>query len=215
MSATLPSLSKNLDILTNLRALIGKDEALSAVIIRNESISGLRVRAFGANELRLEKVNASEAILERTGFSDVELLNCDMIATKLPESSWRRVLIDSSRCSGVQLQTSILKDVTFINCKLNFANFRFSKLKKVSFKDCVLDEADFYSAELESVDFENCSLDKTEFSNAKLKHVDLRSSEITGVSGISSLAGAIIDSMQLVRLAPLLASECKIIVKDD
>jgi uncharacterized protein YjbI with pentapeptide repeats len=215
MNVALPSLPKNLDTLKNLRSLIGKDEALSAAIIRNENINGLRMRAFSANELRLEKIDASQATLEKTDFSDVELFNCDLIATKMPESSWRRVLIDSSRCSGIQLQASMLKDVTFINCKLNVANFRFSKLKHISFRGCTLDEADFYAAELESVDFENCNLDKTEFSNSKLKHVDLRSSEIAGISGIASLAGAIIDSMQLVSLAPLLASEFRIIVKDD
>jgi uncharacterized protein YjbI with pentapeptide repeats len=78
-----------------------------------------------------------------------------------------------------------------------------------------LDEADFYAAELENVDFDSCSLDKTEFSSSKLKHVDLRSSAIATISGISSLAGAMIDSMQLELLAPLLANELKLVVKDD
>lgn len=211
----LPQLAKKLYALENLRKLMESDGTLSAAILRNQDVSNLRIKSFNANELRLEKIDASEAKLEKTGFSDVELLNCTFIATSMPESSWRRVLAKDSRCSGFQLQTSTLRDVTFNNCKLNMANFRFSKLKNVRFKDCALDEADFYAAELENVDFDNCSLDKTEFSSSKLKNVDLRASEVADISGISSLAGATIDSIQLVLLAPLLAHELKIIVKDD
>lgn len=62
--------------------------------------------------------------------------------------------------------------------------------------------------------FENCNLDKVELSGAKLKTVDLRTSDITNVFGIHNLGGAIIGNAQLMSLAPRLAAEYKIIVKD-
>ncbi len=215
MKITAPQLSNDLPVLSNLKQLIKRDETLSSAIISDEDISQLTVKSFAATELRLQKVNVTQARLERTSFSDVEFVNCALIASEFPDSSWRRVAVKGSRCSGLQLQTSTLKDVTFNDCKLNLANFRFSKLTNVCFKDCILDQADFYQSELKNVAFLNCVLDKAEFSASKLKQVDFRSSEITGILGIKSLAGAIIDSAQLMALAPILANELMIEVKDD
>jgi len=214
MNIAAARLPKDLPVLEHLRQLIDSDETLLTAVVRNEDISQLVAKSFSAAELRLEKVDATQAKLEKTGFSDVELVNCDLIATAFPEASWHRVVVKNSRCSGLQLQNGTLKDITFSGCKLNLANFRFSKLTNVCFDDCVLDEADFYAAELQNVVFLNCLLNKTEFSGSKLKRVDFRSSDILTILGLSSLAGAIIDSTQLVTLAPLLASVLKIEVKD-
>jgi uncharacterized protein YjbI with pentapeptide repeats len=214
MTIAAARLPKDLPVVEHLKQLIMSDETLLTATIRNEDISQLIAKSFSAAELRLEKVNATQAKLEKTSFSDVELVNCDLIATGFPEASWRRVVIKNSRCSGLQLQTGTLKDITFSGCKLNLANFRFSKLSNVCFQDCVLDEADFYAAQLQNVAFVNCNLNKTEFSGAKLRRVDFRTSDILAVLGIGSLAGAIIDSAQLIALAPLLASVLKIEVRD-
>lgn len=123
-------------------------------------------------------------------------------------------MVKNSRCSGLQLQQSTLKDVTFTGSKLNLTNFRFSKLSNVLFEDCILDETDFYMAELKNVSFENCTIDKPEFSSTKFKNVDLRTSVLTNISGINSFSGVIIDSTQLISLAPELAHELNITVKD-
>lgn len=215
MKIVLPQLSKDLDELQNLKQLIERDETLSMASLQDEDISQFAGKSFTANELRLTKIDATEAKLERTSFSDTELLNSELIATVFSESSWRRVLVKKSRCSGIQLQTSTLKDVAFVDCKLNMANFRFAKLTNVCFEDCVLDEADFYAAQLINVAFQNCSLVKTQFSDATLKQVDLRTSDINDLLGVSSLKGAIIDSIQLVSLAPVLANQLGIDVKND
>lgn len=215
MRVSPPQIAKELDKLEHLNKLMESDKTLTCAILRYEDISNIIIKSFNANEIRLEKVNATEAKLEKTGFSDVEILSCTLIASSLPESSWRRVFVKESRCSGLQLQTSTLKDVTFSDRKLNLANFRLSKLKDVHFKNCVLDEADFYAALLENVNFTNCSLIKTEFSTSKLMNVDLRTSDLSGILGIGSLAGATIDSIQLALLAPQLAYQLKLVVKDD
>jgi uncharacterized protein YjbI with pentapeptide repeats len=215
MNVALPRLQNNLDATRNLVRLIKQDVTLNSVTIQCEDISHIKASSFTGSELKLEKITATEARLEKAGFTDVELLDCSLVATVFSGSSWRRVLFKNSRCSGIQLQTSTLRDVTFINCKLDLANFRFAKLTNVHFKECAIIDTDFYSAELNNVTFEKCDLDKAEFSGSKLKKVDLRSSDITNISGITSLAGSIIDPVQLIGLAPRLASELKITVKDD
>jgi len=213
-AVALPQLSADLERLANLEQLMLRDETLLGAALASEDVSGVRAKGFAGSELRLEKVTLSHAKLEKLGLTDTELLACELIATAAPDSSWRRVLVKDSHCSGLQLQASVLQDVTFVGCKLTMANFRFAKLKNVCFTDCTLDEADFYEAQLQDVIFKNCSLDRTEFSGAKLKQVDFRTSDIVGILGLRSLAGATIDSIQLVALAPLLAGELRITVKD-
>ncbi len=215
MHATLPKLPIVLDDAQNLAQFIEREEALSTASFQDEDISGLQTRGVEASELKLEKVNFSQAKLDKSDFTDVQLSGCELAATTFADSGWRRVLVEKSRCSGIQLQNTFLKDVTFVGCKLNMANFRFAKLINVCFKDCDLEEADFYMAELTNVSFEACTLNKLEFSSSTLKKVDLRTSVITDVTGIRNLSGAIIDSTQLIALAPTLAQGLGIQVKDE
>jgi uncharacterized protein YjbI with pentapeptide repeats len=107
-----------------------------------------------------------------------------------------------------------LEDATFENCKLDLANFRFTKFKNVRFVDCILDKADFYQSELKSVVFERCTLNETEFSQAKFDKADFRTSDIAGIKGVESMKGAIISSAQLIYIAPLLVAQLGIIVED-
>ncbi len=145
----------------------------------------------------------------------MEYSNCVLTTTSCGESSWHRVSVDNSRCTGLGLQTSTLQDVVFTDCKLNLVNFRFAKLKNVVFEGCDLSEADFYCSELTNVRFDGCALDGVEFSGSKLKRVDLRCSDVSSLRSANSLTGAIIDSTQLIILAPLLAAEAGIEIDDE
>jgi uncharacterized protein YjbI with pentapeptide repeats len=215
MPIALPQLSDNPASVPDLRRLILRDETISGVSAQEADVTGVQAKGLSANDSRFDRISMAQSRLEKSHFTDVELLGCDLTAAAMPEASWRRVLVQASRGSGLQLQTSQLKDITFVGCKIDIANFRFSKLINVCFTDCVLNEADFYGAALTDVQFQNCSLVQTVFSGSKLQRVDLRSSTISSILGIDSLAGAIIDSAQLVAIAPLLASAFKITVKDD
>jgi uncharacterized protein YjbI with pentapeptide repeats len=214
MRIDLPQLSVSLSIQINLDKLILQDKTLTSAQIKNEDITNINVRSFAANESRLENIIANKVKLENTNFTDVLIIDSELTAAAMSDASWRRVQIKTSRCGGLQLQASDLKDVTFTGCKLNLVNFRQSKLTNVAFEDCILDEADFNAAELKNVYFHKCLLDKAEFSNSKLSKVDFRTSDINRVLGISSFAGAIIDSLQLTSIAPVLASELNIDVRD-
>lgn len=209
-----PKIPPKLVRLDNLQAALRHDDSLSGFSVSNQAIAKAKTKALTITESKLEKITASEANFEKLGLSDVLFERCDLTATNCAESSWRRVYFKNMRCSGLKLQTSMLKDVLFEDCKLDLSNFRFTKMKNVLFIDCVLDEADFYSAELDNVQFQSCSLFKTEFSAAKCKSVDLRTSEIADVLGIEGLKGATIDGVQLISLAPLLASQLGLKIKN-
>ncbi|HUB93917.1 MAG TPA: pentapeptide repeat-containing protein [Verrucomicrobiae bacterium] len=211
----LPQLPQHLEPIHNFSSAILEDETLSRFIVSDQDITGSVVKALSLSEAKLERVTASAADFEKLTLSDILLTHCDVTAANCADAAWRRVQLVSVRCSGFRLQTSTLRDTVFEGCKLNLSNFRYSKLRNTRFIDCVLDEADFYNAVLENVQFQGCSLEKTEFSAAKCKAVDLRGSQLSEVRGVQDLAGATIDSLQLVTISRLLASSLKIEVKDD
>ena len=215
MKVTLPQLPAQLEPATGLALFLAADETLTQVLVTAEDITDAQAKGFSASEVKFDKVTMSGAKLEKAGLADVIIVGSDLIAAAFTDTSWRRVHIKSSRCSGLQLQMGSLKDVTFSDCKLNLVNFRFATLTNVIFENCVLDEADFYAAQLAHVQFRSCSLEKTVFSGAKLRSVDLRTSDVFNIIGIGSLAGATIDSTQLMTLAALLAAELKIKVGDN
>jgi uncharacterized protein YjbI with pentapeptide repeats len=210
----LPQIPPTLYAVDDLQKALSRDELLSGFTASNQILTSIRARSLNISEAKLEKIAALEANLEKLGLSDVVLNHCDLTATNCADSSWHRVQLKNMRCSGLKLQTSLLKDVSFDSCKLDLSNFRFSKLKNVSFKNCVLDEADFYNASLDNVVFESCSLLKTEFSTTQCRAVDLRTSDVSNILGIGGLAGATIDSVQLVAISQTLAQAFKITVSD-
>jgi len=196
MKVAAPQLPAELTPLTDLKRQIMKDETISAVSVDQEDVTGVAAKSVSLSEVKATSTGFVEAKLERAAFIDCIFSKCDFTASKLPDASWQRTVLLAARC------------------KLDLANFRFAKLKNVHFKDCDLTEADFYAAELHNVEFENCNLDRVEFSSSKLKKVDLRSSDILAIRGVDSLGGAIIDSSQLMALAPALAAHHKIVVED-
>ncbi len=75
----------------------------------------------------------------------------------------------------------------------------------MTFRDCSLVEADFADAALDTVRFERCRLNAAGFRDARCRATDLRGSSLEDVDGAGGLAGATIDAVQLMELAPALA----------
>jgi uncharacterized protein YjbI with pentapeptide repeats len=214
MKVAQPHISDDLQLVQDPLAQLQQDHALVEAIVESKDLSSVRFSGLNFSGVSLQKVITCGAILEKSDWIDVQAMQCDLTATNCAESSWRRVHMKGSRCSGFLFYTATCEDVTFENCKLDLANFRFTKFKNVRFVDCVLDKADFYQAELKTVSFENCTLNETEFSQAKLDKADFRTSDLMGIKGIESMKGAIISSTQLIYLAPLLVLQLGIIVED-
>lgn len=171
----------------------------------------------------LEKKSISESLFTKVVFSqlhvprfdvgDCEFRNCTFTAAQFPESTWNRILVDGTRCSGLQITDGRVRNATFKNSKLEIANFRFTRLENVVFEDCALDDIDFYEAHLKNVEFINCTINKFTFARAKMTNVDISQSTIEGIKGIGSLRGVTMSHAQLMQLAPYFAAEAGIKVK--
>ena len=209
-----PDLSADLIATTDLQTAIMKDEALSGLSIHDCSAEHSKVKSLVLNDSKLLKCDLSGAKIDSLQLQDCLFERCTMVASKFANSSWHAIEVIDGRCSGIQLQTSRLKNVLFKNCKLDFANLRFARLENVIFESCVITELDLYNAELKHVAFVDCAIEEVEFSASKLKHVDLSESTIVSVRGLQGLKGATIAPEQLIQLAPYMAQEIGLIIKD-
>lgn len=197
------------------RAGLKSEASLRQISLSHADVSGKQLHNLRIDEALFERVLFIESGLEKLRLSDVEFKACDFSAARCAESSLIRVRITGGRMTGVDFSRSTIKDTIFEDCKLDMANFRFAKLVNVQFINCQCSETDFQAAELTNVEFSDSYLEKVEFGQCKIKNVDLRTSELCNVRGWQSLLGVKIDSMQLAMIAPQLANELGLTVKDD
>lgn len=187
---------------------------LEAVELTDIDAINLSVVALDLDGVVIERGQFTGAQLMRVQAKDLRIRGSDFSAASLADGGLLRMECRTSRLTGTDFSKTSLHDVTFVGCKLDMANFRFSDVRRVKFIDCTLSETDFLGATLHDVVFGSCQLDKTVFDQAKCKLVDLRGSELAELSGWSALKGAIIDTTQLVGVAPYLARELGLTVRD-
>ena len=98
---------------------------------------------------------------------------------------------------------------------LGFMNLAGAHLQDVTFEGCEIGSLVVRTAELQSVAFVDCRVDELNVSGATLSTVDLSGATLRTLVGVESLRGAMISHQQLVDLAPLLAAQVGLEVRDD
>jgi uncharacterized protein YjbI with pentapeptide repeats len=179
--------------------------------------------------LVLDRADAGSVRLERAHLESVDL-GCsklrgvriiDTASTDLSASGgdWggaqlSRATFKGGRLTGLSLGEARIEEVGFKDCKLDYANFRHSTIDHVTFDGCLMREADFGGAAISASRFSNCDLGGADFSKAELASVDMAGSSLDIAGSVLALRGAIVDSSQLIELAPRIAQELGITVKD-
>ncbi|HSX00238.1 MAG TPA: pentapeptide repeat-containing protein [Patescibacteria group bacterium] len=214
MKLQAPKLPNRADLTPCDATQLMSETALESIRLQGVDASNLPIQSLSIDEAILEKVIFSGATLDRFSLSDAELLGCDFTATHCPGASLIRMQVTGGRLTGIDLSRSTLKDIIFDGCKLDMANFRYAKLTRVTFVDCLLTETDFQAAELSEVTFQSSILDRVEFGHCKVKMSDARTSQLLDIRGWEYLKGITIDSLQLMAVAPQLALEIGITIKD-
>lgn len=177
-------------------------------------LSGQVLDGISFSECELVGADAHEASLRNARFLDtrVERLNAPVLTA--PGLVLRDVSIGSSRIGSAEAFSSEWNAVSIDGSKLDFLNLRGSVLRDVSFSDCVIGELDLGGARLTRASFNNTRIDSLLLDQAVLEHVDLRGASIRGISGLGSLRGATLSSLQLVDFAGALANHLGINISD-
>lgn len=209
-----PDIPEALSDIDDITPLLLVDDKLRGLRLESVDISGRRLKGMAIEESLVGKTNFSQTHIEKFEAKDCQFKDCDFTASSFASSSWHVIEVSGARCSGIQLQTSVLKNVLFKGCKLEFANFRFAKLENVIFEDCLINDIDFYNATLKNVVFSGSSIENITFAGARLKNVDLSDAQLVSVKNVSGLKGATISYEQLTFLAPYFTQELGILIKE-
>lgn len=188
--------------------------------LEDVALAGLSYVGADAGAGRIAHARLDDVALADARLPGLRLLDVEAEAVDAPNGDWRGAVVRRAsfvrcRLTGLDLNEAELEDVTFRGCKLDYANLRFATLTRVTFDDCVLVDADLQASRIDATRFAGCRLLGTDLTKARLSDVDLRGSELALLGGIAALAGTIVDSAQLIDLAPALAAEAGITVADD
>ena len=174
------------------------------------------VAAAGGRVLRsrLDGVRLAGARMRSLRLTDVIIRDADLSNADWGSAELNRVVFERCRMTGFGGAGLEASDVRFSECALDLANLRGVSLRAVEFDDCGLDDADLAGAKLQSVRFAHSRLRRVLIDGLRLERVDFRGSALDPDGDITALRGAIIDSLQIVELGPLLARGLGITVRD-
>ncbi len=200
------------------------DDGESSQLVPRARLEGLSFRDLRVDALDLESadlalcrvdgVRAAEVSLRYATVAESAWSGWDVPILRTARASWRDLEIDGTRSGSVEAYESTWKGVHFVNCRLGFVNLRGAHLQDVAFTDCTIDELDLGQAKLTRFAAPGSRISQLIVEQSTLQHVDLRGADLDGLAGISALRGATISSVQLQQLAPLLAADRGITVRD-
>lgn len=209
-----------------LRASVRGDLAAGSVAELERTGQGERIALEGAD---LTGVDLSGGRLTECMFRGVSLLDADLTAgsviesswervsaphLKAPRSTWRDVVIDDSRFGVAELYDAGLSAVVLRGCKLDLVNLRNAVLTDVLFENCTITELDISGVRATRMRFTDCTVGTLQASGARLKDIDLRGARMNRIVGLAGLKGALISQEQLSDLAPSLADHLGLVVSE-
>lgn len=185
-----------------------------ARLLNDVDLSGRDLEFATFDECQLSRIKGADLSLRGLSLIDCALDQIDLPVLAGGRAELRGVTWRSSRVGSADLFSSSMQGVHFIDCRLGFINLRGAKLEDVFFTNCTIDELDLGQATAKRVGFSGTTVRSLDISAAKLHAFDLRGAELSSITGIASMRGAIVDSHQLMQLAPLLAEHFGVAVRD-
>jgi uncharacterized protein YjbI with pentapeptide repeats len=163
--------------------------------------TGVAARFVSVARCHLLGLQLIGAQLPRLTLTDVLVERADLSGADFDESTFNRVAFHECRLSGAILARCTFRDVRFVGCRMDGVNGRLARAEWLAFEDTDLCDADFYGAELDGTRFFDSDLTRAELSAAHLVGARLHGSTLIDVKGAASLAGAVIQSSQVLPLA--------------
>jgi uncharacterized protein YjbI with pentapeptide repeats len=177
-------------------------------------LSGRSAESIEFEQCRFRKADLSGTTLARTRFVDCLFEASNVANLRVDKSSMVRVELSVLRMTGVHWIDGMLRDVTVSQCRADLTSFRFTAFHNVVFESCNLVRADFQNADVSGVRFIGCDLTGAQFSQATMADTRFSGCTLAGIGGVTSFAGAIVASADLVELSRTLAAALGIRIED-
>ena len=166
-------------------------------------------------ECRLQRCCLDGLSMQRARVVESLLSEVHGASVDLSDTVWRDSGIAGSRLGAVKLAGATWTGIRVRGSKLGFVNLSGARLEDVVFEGCEIGTLDVRAAQLRSVGVVDCTIDELNVAGATLSKVDLSGARLRSLIGVESLRGAIVSQAQLHDLAPLLATELGLEVRDD
>jgi uncharacterized protein YjbI with pentapeptide repeats len=187
-----------------LEALDLSGQLRPATVARSATIEDCRVRGSLAGA-RLHDVH----------LHDCELDGADLANLDLRGGALSRLTLRNCRLTGAQLVETSIRDVTFVDCRLDFGVLALARLDRVTLRGCELREASLEQAQLRDVRLERCDLSRAMLGQAQLQRVELDGCRLEGLRSIADLRGAAMPWPDVVAGAGAFAQALGITVLED
>jgi uncharacterized protein YjbI with pentapeptide repeats len=164
---------------------------------------------------RLDRCGLDGVSLRRARISECRLDELQAASIDAADSIWRDALVTVRRLGALLAPGATWSSVRVRGGRLDLVDLSGAKLAGVAFEGCAIGELDLGTAEGRGVAFEDCEIELLDVAGARLADADLTGATIGAVRGVEGLRGATITPAQLVDLAPQLAAQMGLRVRDD
>lgn len=156
----------------------------------------------------------TRAQLVKMNISRSWFVNADLASCRFDSVTLDRCVLNGCTLVGAQWNDVTLKNVVFENCRIDYATFTdIRTVASVALIGCSLTEATFTRCKLGVAAFDGCRLTATSFEASDLRGADLRGNDLSSVTGIESLRGAIVSDDQLPGLIEAVVSDLDLSVR--
>ena len=141
-------------------------------------------------KLTYTKEHILSKVFEECEFSNCTFIDCKFEKCKFPNCKFNEcnlsaiipmncqfIEVEFSRCKVIGAdwtKAQKIQGLNFLECQLNYSNFRLLKLPKVKMVKCEAKEIDFIETDLSDGDFKNTDFEKSLFFKANLTDADFR-----------------------------------------
>jgi uncharacterized protein YjbI with pentapeptide repeats len=199
----------------DLASLDLHDEArLEALELIGTLAPGTTARSATIEDCRL-RGSLAGARLHDLHLHDCEATGADLANVDLRGGALTRLTLRQCRLTGAQLAETSIRDVTFADCRLDFAVLAGARLDRVVLRNCELREASLEQAQLRDVRLEACDLSRATLGQAQLQRVELHGCRLDGLRAIADLRGATMPWPDVVASAGAFAAALGIAIHED
>jgi uncharacterized protein YjbI with pentapeptide repeats len=190
------------------------EDRLEAVELTGTGPPDLRARNVTIEDARI-RGSLAGAHLHDVHLHDAEIVGADLANVDLRRGHLSRLVVRNARLTGAQLVEATLQDVTFVDCRLDFAVLAAARLDRVVLDGCDLTESSLEQAQLRDVRLTSCDLTRASVGQSQHTRVELHGCRLAGLRSIADLRGAALPYPDLVHQAPAFAAALGIRIATD
>lgn len=138
-----------------------------------------------------------------------------LVATELEAEPQAGFLAEDAEILGADISGARARSGRIVHARIEGLRAAEAVLRDLRLIDVIAEGIDASNADWRGATLRRVELRGTDFSRAEMAEVDLRGSDLSALGGdVAALSGAIVDSTQLIDLAPRLATAAGIKVED-